>query len=270
MPDVSRLDFLHPSKTCDVVMKGGITSGIVYPSTVCRLAEIYRFVNIGGTSAGAIAAAATAAAEYRRAPGSGEGFEKLSRLPAFLAAKPNGSKHTNLFRLFQPDPAVHILFDLGVSFTRKGGRQWISVLGALLKGAWLVWLLFAILATLYILLPSLFDATRVAFRPPFFSTVAHRRSHGRFGRGVDLETQSPPPERIWLVLGHDAEALLPSCAHGMVPRVRKRNCRQTARRAVDLWRSKHTRYPAPNDLHLPYSPPAIRSAIRLCAILFQT
>src|SRR5690348_2610044 len=82
------------------------------------------------------------------------GVEKLSRLPAFLAAKPNGSKHTNLFRLFQPDLAVRILFDLGVSFTRKGVRQWISVLGALLKSAWLVWLLFAVLTALYILLPS--------------------------------------------------------------------------------------------------------------------
>lgn len=142
-------------------MKGGITSGVVYPSAVCRLAEIYRFVNIGGTSAGAIAAAATAAAEYRRAQGSGEGFEKLSRLPAFLAAKPNGSKHTNLFRLFQPDPAVRILFDLGVSFTRKGVRQWISVFGALVKGAWLVWFLFAILTALYILLP-LFSTLRAS------------------------------------------------------------------------------------------------------------
>ena|SRR5438270_147684 len=62
-------------------MKGGITSGVVYPATVSRFAETYQFVNIGGTSAGAIAAAATAAAEYRRAQGSGEGFKKLSELP---------------------------------------------------------------------------------------------------------------------------------------------------------------------------------------------
>jgi hypothetical protein len=42
---------------CDLVMKGGITSGVVYPSLVMRLAEKYRFASIGGTSAGAIAAA---------------------------------------------------------------------------------------------------------------------------------------------------------------------------------------------------------------------
>ena len=47
---------------CDVVMKGGITSGIVYPNAVLALAERYKFKNIGGTSVGAIAAAACAAA----------------------------------------------------------------------------------------------------------------------------------------------------------------------------------------------------------------
>ena len=39
-----------------MVMKGGISSGVVYPLTVCKLATKYRLKNIGGTSAGAIAA----------------------------------------------------------------------------------------------------------------------------------------------------------------------------------------------------------------------
>lgn len=51
---------------CDVVMKGGVTSGVVYPPTVMQLSRRYRFKNIGGASAGAIAAGATAAAEYAR------------------------------------------------------------------------------------------------------------------------------------------------------------------------------------------------------------
>jgi len=51
---------------CDLVMKGGITSGVVYPPAIVKLAHRYRFKNIGGTSAGAIAAALTAAAEFRR------------------------------------------------------------------------------------------------------------------------------------------------------------------------------------------------------------
>jgi predicted acylesterase/phospholipase RssA len=47
-------------------MRGGITSGIVYPRAVAKLAESYDFGSIGGTSAGAMAAAATAAAALRR------------------------------------------------------------------------------------------------------------------------------------------------------------------------------------------------------------
>src|SRR2546423_1642007 len=41
---------------CDVVLKGGITSGVVYPKALWVLSERYRFRNIGGASAGAIAA----------------------------------------------------------------------------------------------------------------------------------------------------------------------------------------------------------------------
>lgn len=47
---------------CDLVMKGGITSGVVYPPAVLELATRYRFRSIGGSSAGAIAAALAAAA----------------------------------------------------------------------------------------------------------------------------------------------------------------------------------------------------------------
>ncbi len=59
-----------------MVMKGGITSGVVYPLAVTKLAERFVFKNIGGTSAGAIAAAATAAAELGRDTG---GFERLAQ-----------------------------------------------------------------------------------------------------------------------------------------------------------------------------------------------
>ena len=64
----------HREQFCDIIMKGGITSGVVYPSAVCELAGTYRFKSIGGTSAGAIAAALTAAAEHARAHGSDAGF----------------------------------------------------------------------------------------------------------------------------------------------------------------------------------------------------
>ncbi|MFC5112143.1 hypothetical protein [Kibdelosporangium philippinense] len=47
-------------------MRGGTTSGVIYPLAVCALAEHYTFRNVGGASAGAIGAATTAAAEYGR------------------------------------------------------------------------------------------------------------------------------------------------------------------------------------------------------------
>ncbi len=69
-------------KECDLVMKGGIASGIVYPRAVLALKDAgYRFRGIGGTSAGAIAATATAAAEYGRATG---GFDRLGAMSARL------------------------------------------------------------------------------------------------------------------------------------------------------------------------------------------
>ena len=93
---------------CDLVMKGGITSGVVYPTAIARLSRQYRFRNIGGTSAGAIAAAATAAAEYRRATDNADpeyGFRELERLTALLGERPDG-RHSRLFKLFQPERAA--------------------------------------------------------------------------------------------------------------------------------------------------------------------
>jgi predicted acylesterase/phospholipase RssA len=87
---VSKPRFDYPvaeSPVCDIVMKGGVTSGVVYPLAICELATVYRFKSIGGTSAGAIAAVATAAAEYRRRKhGSVEGFELLEGLPRWVGA----------------------------------------------------------------------------------------------------------------------------------------------------------------------------------------
>jgi predicted acylesterase/phospholipase RssA len=69
-------------------MKGGVTSGVVYPRLVAELASRYRFRNIGGTSAGAIAAAACAAAEYGRSHGKPGAFAELDKLPKTLGAAP--------------------------------------------------------------------------------------------------------------------------------------------------------------------------------------
>jgi predicted acylesterase/phospholipase RssA len=95
-------EFLAAKEECDLVMKGGVTSGIVYPPVVRKLAKKYRFRNVGGTSAGAIAAAVTAAAEYGRETG---GFTKLKALSDKLG-------ESNFLRnLFQPSKETQPLMD---------------------------------------------------------------------------------------------------------------------------------------------------------------
>jgi predicted acylesterase/phospholipase RssA len=92
-------------RNCDIVMKGGITSGIVYPAAVAEIAKTFVFKNVGGTSAGAIAAALTAAAERRRAKdGSQAGFDDLGAVPDWLAAD------QHLFGLFAPSKSTRALF----------------------------------------------------------------------------------------------------------------------------------------------------------------
>jgi predicted acylesterase/phospholipase RssA len=108
---------------CDLVMKGGITSGVVFPNAVARLSSQYRFRNIGGTSAGAIAAAGAAAAEYRRSTDRAKpehGFSRLAELAAFLGERPDGH-HTRLFRLFRPEPVMRRPFAILTAMLNRGG-----------------------------------------------------------------------------------------------------------------------------------------------------
>jgi predicted acylesterase/phospholipase RssA len=107
-------------------MKGGITSGVVYPLAAVELSRNFRFVNIGGTSAGAIAAAAVAAAEVGRATGGGSGFERLAALPAQLQIQLSG--------LFQPQPATRPVYRLVVGGLGKRGAGRVAVtVAALLR-----------------------------------------------------------------------------------------------------------------------------------------
>jgi len=109
-----------PKESCDLVMKGGITSGVVYPKAVVKLSRKYRFRNIGGTSAGSIAAVVTAEAEYGRAEG---GFEKIGALPQHLSA--------TLLEKFQPRQEFRPIFDLMLAAMSKSIA---STVFALLKG----------------------------------------------------------------------------------------------------------------------------------------
>ena len=45
LPDFQPLDKLA---VCNLVMKGGVTSGVVFPGTIRVLASTYRFRRIGG------------------------------------------------------------------------------------------------------------------------------------------------------------------------------------------------------------------------------
>jgi predicted acylesterase/phospholipase RssA len=104
---------------CDLVMKGGITSGIVYPRLIARLAGKYQFRNVGGTSAGAIAAAACAAAEYGRQHGHSRSFERLSELPQELQQSVGTPPASRLFHLFQPAPQLGRHFSVLMSMLNR-------------------------------------------------------------------------------------------------------------------------------------------------------
>ena len=110
-------DYTSAARKCDIVMKGGITSGIVYPRAVSRLAREYRFQSIGGTSAGAIAAAVTAAAEYSRSRGTIV-FDKLDEIPEWLGQSSLGG-NSNLLNLFQPQAGTTSLFRVALAFLVK-------------------------------------------------------------------------------------------------------------------------------------------------------
>lgn len=122
----------RPARICDVVMKGGITSGVVYPSAICRLSQKFSFRNVGGTSAGAIAAAATAAAECGRKTND-KAFQELERLPDWLAASSEENNKSNLFSLFQPQPGTRPLFELLCAAIGSKKRRLYRILWAVLK-----------------------------------------------------------------------------------------------------------------------------------------
>lgn len=136
---------------CDLVMKGGITSGVVYPQLIAELADTYRFKNIGGTSAGAIAAAGCAAAEHGRLTGQrADAFAELMKLPGQLKQR-SADGHSMLFHLFQPAVPVRKHFAVLVSMLNASplaaaGRALLAMVrqfwGIALLGVLLAFVLF--------------------------------------------------------------------------------------------------------------------------------
>lgn len=117
------------ARECDLIMKGGITSGIVYPLAITEIAKAFRLRSIGGTSAGAIAAAAAAAAELgRQRFQSGQlssdpaGFAEIERLPEHLCTPAADGHGTKLLALFKPIPALRTLFDTFIATLEAKGK----------------------------------------------------------------------------------------------------------------------------------------------------
>lgn len=110
-----------PDIFCNLVMKGGVTSGVVFPGAIRVLATHYRFRHIGGTSAGAIAAAFTAVAEYRRregilTPADHTGFDTIWDQGDDLSLPPQKgqttSAGTRLEALFAPNHSTQKMYAL--------------------------------------------------------------------------------------------------------------------------------------------------------------
>lgn len=139
-PSPTQPSHANPSLDCDIVMKGGITSGVIYPRAIAELARTYRLRNVGGASAGAIAAAAAAAAELaRQSPGTqtADSWDELDRMPQDLTA-PGPDGRSTLATFFQPSPVAAPLFRLLPAIDGTTGlRMYLAVVGALLRGYWL-------------------------------------------------------------------------------------------------------------------------------------
>lgn len=146
--------------SADLTMKGGTTSGVVYPLAVCEIARRFRLRNVGGASAGAIAAAAAASAEIgRAAPIPAEaleagrvraGFVGLADLVAYLTQLNQRDKLKERYRLaqlFRPAVGSVPVYRLLVAGMRRrfgaipvllvGAFGWVSKLftGLLIVGA---------------------------------------------------------------------------------------------------------------------------------------
>ncbi|PSH55452.1 hypothetical protein CU100_22655 [Phyllobacterium endophyticum] len=140
---------------CDIVMAGGVTSGIIYPGAVAMIARRYSFRSIGGTSVGAIAAAVTAAAEYgRRTGGHSTAFDEVGRLSKSLGDVA-GDGHSRLFHLFTPEEATKPLLSLVTPIFGGGGalKKALTVINVTLA-AWQFALPVAIVALAGIYLVS--------------------------------------------------------------------------------------------------------------------
>lgn len=144
----------EPTAECDVILQGGTASGVIYPRALTALAQRYRLRGIGGTSAGAMAAAVAAAAEYGRITGRG-GFRAFEGIPEELA-------RGRLRQLFQPTGSTHALLDVLLAASggdrpdgRSGPSRLWGALAAAVRGYPAVAVLAALPGVIIVLLGAL-------------------------------------------------------------------------------------------------------------------
>ena len=111
-------------------MKGGITSGVVYPGAITRIATDFRFRNLGGASAGAIAAVAAAACEYRWNQGDPAAYDALGEVseeisgPGFVLRASSSRRAEATSRVRRRAPLRH----LQRLARAEGSRSRVSIL----------------------------------------------------------------------------------------------------------------------------------------------
>jgi len=145
-----------PQKSCNLVMKGGLTSGVVYPSAIVEIARTHQLHKIGGASAGAIAAAAAAAAEFKRQQSKKRddfsGYTALSEIPKSLGP--------NLEKLFQPSKKLAPLFKIFLTMIKRKNMPSLSkpfvFLFRAIFGYWRITLPIAVLSTILFVLNPIF------------------------------------------------------------------------------------------------------------------
>ncbi len=127
-------------RSLDVTMKGGTTSAVIYPLALCELARHFRFRNLGGASAGAIAAALGASAELGRVRATAgrqrtdvlgehqvaqgrlrQGFAGLADVIAWVTQPdaPDAAEEYRLVQLFKPTQAGLPLFRVIAAVMRQ-------------------------------------------------------------------------------------------------------------------------------------------------------
>jgi predicted acylesterase/phospholipase RssA len=118
-----------PEEECDLVMRGGVTSGAVYPTALWEISKRYRLRNVGGASAGAIAAVGAAACEYRRREDPAA-FDRLRNLSEEIV------EEGFVRGLFQPKKETRLAFDIGlqlVSSPEPYSRRVVRAVGNVVR-----------------------------------------------------------------------------------------------------------------------------------------